>query len=324
MKRRHMLLAAAIVLAGPFHVRAQTARVPKIGVLILDKARAEAFRAPFLAGLRDHGYVEGRNVAIEWREADGSWERQKSLAAELVRMKVDVIVATPLTPVKAAKEATSTIPIVMAGGGDPVAAGFVKSLSRPTGNVTGLSNVADETAGKLLELVRQLRPRGTKVALLGASDSADAFLPAFLKQLQAASSAARLQIQPVLVAPEDLDAAFARMARERMAAVIIQPSYANKRAAELALKYRLPSISTGTATRIYPNLGGLMTYGANPADSYRRAADYVDKILKGAKAADIPIQQPVNFELIVNTKTAVAIGVTIPPSLLLRAERVIE
>ena len=321
MKRRDTVLALIAFVAAPFAVKAQSARLPRVGVLTLGNT-TEAIREAFRLGLRDRGYVEGQNVLIEWRAAEGQADRANALALELVRQKVDVIVATPTQAVQAAKNATSTIPIVMAPAGDPVGTGFVASLSRPGGNITGLTTIIAELGPKLLELIRELRPALNRVAVL--VDPANPIVKSIVEQIQAAAGNLGIRVQPVFLRrAEDLEEAFASMVKERAGAVIMQPLLATKRTAELALKHRLLSITTGIASS-FPELGGLMSYGANSASMYRHSADYVDKILKGAKPADLPVEQPTICELVINRKTAKALGVTIPPSMLLRADRVIE
>jgi putative ABC transport system substrate-binding protein len=282
----------------------------------------EAVREGFRLGLRDHGYVEGKNILVEWRTAEAQTNRENSLALELVSLKVDVIVATQTQAILAAKNASSTIPIVMAPAADPVATGFVASLARPGGNITGLTNIAAELFPKLLELMRALRPAMKRVAVL--LDATNSSTRSFLEQIQPAADSIGIRMQPVFVRrPEEFDGAFAAMVKERAGAVIIQPPVATKRAADLALKHRLLSATTGLAGT-FPELGGLMFYGSSLPNTYRQAAGYVDKILKGAKPADLPVERPTVFELVINRKTAKALGITIPQSMLLRADRVIE
>ena len=323
-KRRAFLIAAGAILAVPLAAKAQQARVPRIGVLTFNQT-PEVFREEFRRGLRDHGYVEGQSILVEWRSAKSQADRASALALELVRLKVDVIVATPTQAVQAVKNATSTIPIVMAPAGDPVGTGLVASLARPGGNITGVTTIGAELGGKLLELIRELQPAVSRVAVLGDAATSNPFARTFLEQVQSAAVRVGVQIQPVVVrGAEEFDAAFAAMVKGRADAVIVQPIYATKHAADLAAKHRLPSITTGITASVFPELGGLMSYGANPAERYRRAAVYVDKILKGAKPADLPVEQPTKFDLIINRKTAKAIGLAIPQELVLRADRVIE
>ena len=324
IRRRDFVAGLLGVFAAPLAAEAQQAKVPRIGVLTFTQT-TEAFRDGFRVGLRDHGYVEGQNIVVEWRSAQEQTDRANALAQEFVRLKVDVIVATPTQAVQAVKNATGTIPIVMAPAGDPVGTGLVASLARPGGNITGVTTIAAELGGKLLELIRDLRPGVSRVAVLGGSAVMNPFAAPFLAQVQTAAGRVGVRIQHVVVrGAEDFDAAFAAMVKERAGAVILQPIYATKRAADLATKHRLPSITTGINAGAFPEVGGLMSYGADPVEQYRHAAVYVDKILKGAKPADLPVEQPTKFELVINRKTAKALGITFPQSILLRADRVID
>jgi putative ABC transport system substrate-binding protein len=322
--RRNALGLLAVLIAAPLVSHAQPAQARKIGVLTLGKT-TQAIRDGLRHGLRDHGYIEGKNVSIEWREVDDVAVRAGRLASsarELVAMKVDVIVATPTPAVQAAKDATRTIPIIMAPAGNPVAMGLIASLSRPGGNVTGITTVAVELGPKLLELLKELQPGLSRVAVL--MDPASAFGRSFLEEIQSAAASAGVRIQPVPVrGAEDFDAAFESMAKERAGAVAIQPLLATRKVAELAKKHRIPSITTGIADT-FPDLGGLISYGPNTAGIYRQAATYIDKILKGARPADLPVEQPVKFELAINRGNARALGIAVPQSMLLRADRVID
>ena len=316
-----MLVVLGAGALAPLAAKAQQARVPKVGVLTVGQT-TEAIREGFRLGLRDLGYIEGKNILIEWRAAEGPADQADALALELVRQKVDIIVATPTQAVQAAKNATGTIPIIMAPAGDPVATGFVASLARPGGNITGITTIAAELGPKLLELIREFQTNTSRVAVM--VDPTNPFGRSFLQQIQSAADSISVRIQPVFVRKlEDTDGAFTEIVKERTGAVIIQPLLATKRSADLAVKYRLLSMTTGVGSA-YPELGGLMSYGPNTADAYRHAAVFVDKILKGAKPADLPVEQPTKFELVVNLKTAKALGLTIPQSILVRADRVIE
>jgi putative ABC transport system substrate-binding protein len=278
-------------------------------------------------GLRDLGYVEGRNINIEFRTALGHADRLPGLAEELVRLKADVIFAAATPAIEAVKRATSTIPIVMALGGDPVASGLVASLSKPGGNVTGLSSMSAELSGKLLQLLKETVPRLKRVAVLWNPDSP--LSPVQKKMAEDLKTAAlSLSIELVFVqvgTPEGFDAAFAAASRARVQAMFVAegPLLYSQRAiiAQLAAKARLPAIYRA---RVFVDTGGLMSYGASWSDQVRQAAGYVDKILKGAKPADLPIEQPTKFELVVNLKTAKALGITIPQSILVRADEVIK
>jgi putative tryptophan/tyrosine transport system substrate-binding protein len=318
------------LLAPPFAAEAQQVpKIARIGFLELDRAAEEPrTREAFFRVLRDLGYVEGRNLVIEYRDAMGKTERFPALAAELVALKVDVIVTAGGTlAAQAAKQATTTIPIVFASVGDPVAEGLVTSLARPGGNLTGLSAVFPELVGKWLEVLRQAVPGVSRVALLLKPDS----LPDRAKtdRLKAADVAARamgMRLQVVEArGPEDFDRAFSDMTRARAEALTVWATpvfnLERRRLAQLAAKNRLPAMYS---FRTYVDAGGLMSYGPDRPEMFRRAATYVDKILKGAKPGDLPVEQPTKFELVINLKAANAIGLTIPPSLLQRANQVIE
>ena len=282
----------------------------------------KAFEERFREGLQDRGYVEGKNIRVEWRSADGKVARANALAAELARLNVSVIVAEFTPAVHAAKNATQSIPIVMAPAGDPVASGFVASYSHPGGNITGVSNVAAELSGKRLELLREIVPKLSRVGMLihGADPLDDGFVNATREA--AARNGIEVSVLPVPRA-DAVERAFAAMAREQVGALILLGNLPvpARQTAQLAEKHRLPTISP---IRQFADAGGLMSYGANLSDIYRRAASHVDKILKGAKPAELPVERPTKFELVVNRKTARAIGVSLPSSLLLRADLVIE
>jgi len=320
------------VLAGGFFVAPLTAgaqqagRLPRIGYLgasspTLEPEILEAFRQ----GLRDLGYVEGQSIAIEYRWAEGHEDRLPELATELVGLKVDVIVTTGTPGTLAAKRATQTIPIVMTATGDPLRSGLVTSLARPGGNVTGFSTLRSELEGKRLDLFKQTFPRFSRVAMLW--DSANPSTKFYLQHIEAAARASHVTLQPAVAVRrvEDLDRAFAAIARGHADALFVVSGRSllaeRGRIVEFAAKSRLPAIYP---YREYVETGGLMSYSANYPDLYRGAALYVDKILKGAKPADLPVQQSARFDLAINLKTAKALGPTIPPSLLARADQVIE
>jgi putative ABC transport system substrate-binding protein len=276
--------------------------------------------------LRELGYIEGQNIATEYRYAEGKLDRAPELAAELVRLKVDIIVAAGDPGVRAAKNATTTIPIVMTGqGSDPVEAGFVESLARPGANVTGLTNLTRELGGKRLELLKEAVPKLARVAVLYASGSSSSVLE--LKEvLPAAARALGLTVRSWEIRPpEGFEQVFAALNKQRTDGIYVtsgpRMGANRKRFADFALKSRLP---TTNPAREFVNVGGLMYYGADLADSYRRVAYYVDRILKGAKPADLPVEQPTKFELVINMKTAKQIGLTIPPEVLARATRLIK
>ncbi|HEU4340054.1 MAG TPA: ABC transporter substrate-binding protein [Candidatus Binatia bacterium] len=305
----------------------QPPKVARIGYLsnndpARESARSEAIRL----ALRELGYTEGQNIAIEYRYAEGKQDRYPELAAELVRLKVDIIVvAGGSGPIRAAKNATKTIPIVMVGPGlDPVEAGLVESLARPGGNVTGLTLLSTDLGGKRLELLKEAVPKLARVAVL--YDPATRSNLVELKVLPIAARALELTVQPwELRASDDFEQVFAALNKPRPHGLSVlqapRTSANQKRIVRFALKSRLPSVYTRSD---WPHEGGLMSYGADLADSYRRVATYVDRILKGAKPADLPVEQPRKFELVINLKTANQIGLTIPPSVLARADKIIR
>jgi ABC-type uncharacterized transport system substrate-binding protein len=324
MDRRAFLAGAAALLAAPLAAKAQQAgRVYRVGYLSTGALPPEAF----LQGLRDLGYVEGRNVVIDYRSAEGKPERLPALAAELVALKVDVIVAPNTPAALAAKQATRTLPIVFIGVGEPVTSGIVTSLARPGGNVTGLSIVSPELVGKWMELLKQAVPGVSRVAALwqpGAMDERtekDMF-----KGAEVAARALGVRLHFVEArGPEDFDRAFSDMTRARAGALTVRPApmfvSERRRLVDLAAKNRLPTVYPW---REFVEAGGLMAYGPNLADLFRRGATYVDKILKGTKPGDLPVEQPPKFDLVINLKTAKALGPQIPQSLLQRADQVIE
>jgi putative ABC transport system substrate-binding protein len=299
----------------------QPKKVPRVGYL------AGAGSAPsqaFLQGLRDLGYVEGQNIALEYRTAEFNAERYPDLAAELVRLKVDIIVADTTGTALAAKKATTTIPIVMTTSSDPVGDGLIASMARPGGNVTGLTNIAGELGGKLLEILKEIVPSLTRVAIVLPGGQADKL---FLKETENPARALRVQLISVVArGPEDYERAIRAAIKERANAFLSRlgprPSAPHRsQFMELAAKSRLPVAS---GSNLDTEAGGLISYGRDPRESYRRAATYVDKILKGTKPADLPVEAPMKLELVVNLKTAKQIGLTIPPNVLVRADKVIR
>ena len=304
----------------------QPTKIPRIGYLdgafpSTNAARIDAFRQ----GLHELGYVEGKNIVIEYRHAEGKLDRLPALAAELVRLKVEVLVmGGGGASTVSGKEATKTIPIVMVAAIDPVGQGFVTSLARPGGNVTGLSTLSPEISGKRLELLKEIVPKLSRVAVLGTSTGTATALS--LKEVEPAAGALGVKLQFLdVLAPKDVEPAFRAASKGRAEGVLVLTgpviNLQRKQIAELAAKNRLPAIYPFPD---YVEAGGLMSYSANIVDLYRRAATYVDKILKGAKPADLPVEQPVKFELIINLKAAKQIGLTIPPNVLARADRVIR
>ena len=326
MDRRAFLGVAAAggLITTPALARAQQAgKVYRIGFLSLQSGLTSTTEA-FHQGLRELGYVEGRNLIIEYRWATHKEERLPELAAELVRLKVEVIVTHATPPIEAAKRATSTIPIVMATAADPVGSGLVASLARPGGNVTGLTALSTDLAGKRLQLARELVPKAARVAVLAHPGTSATRL--FLEQMRAAAQQMGVQLIVQEVKESgDLPGAFTAMQRERAQALIVQvtPFSADnaKRIIELAAQHRLPAMYD---VRSFVDAGGFVSYGPSLPEMFRRAAFYVDRILKGAKPADLPVEQPTKFELVINLKTAKALGLTIPPSLLGRADEVIQ
>jgi putative ABC transport system substrate-binding protein len=332
-RRRFIEVIAGGLLASPLAAEAQqTTKVPRIGYLSPNLAALPHLPEAFRQGLRDLGYVEGRNLVIEYRDAEGKVERNPTLAAELVALKVDVIfVGGGTRAALTAMQATKTIPIVFAGVGDPVTSGVVTSLARPGGNVTGLSGLGPELVGKCLELLTQAVPGVSRVAVLSRPGAlGERTDKAMLTGAEVTGRAlgVRLQFVEARGGPEDFDRfdrAFSDMTRARAGALTVLPSnlFTNerRRLVALAAKNRLPAVYT---SREFVDAGGLMAYGANYHDLFRRAATYVDKILKGAKPADLPVEQPTKFELVINLKTAKALGLTIPQSVLGRADEVIQ
>jgi len=316
--------AAAAPIIRPFGLRAQQSAVPVIGFLS-PHANSVPYVQGFPAGLRELGYVEGRNIRIEFRWARGRFEQLAEFAAELVRLKVDVLVASLTQASLVARQATATIPIVMVGVADPVAVGLIASLARPGGNITGTSGIAADIVGKQLELLKEVVPGVLRVAVLWNPANA-AFQALQLGQAEIAARTAGLQLQLLGArTPNEFEAAFAAIVKEgtRALAVLGDPLFAIHSAAiaMLAVKNRIPTVSAG---RVFAEAGMLLSYGPSYFDLHKRAAVYVDKILKGAKTADLPVEQPTTFELIVNLKTSKALNLTLPSSILIRADEVIE
>jgi len=327
-RRRLMIAFGACALTAPLGCFAQEqGKVWRVGFLsaysrqtLLTSGRLDAF----LQEMRKRGYVEGKNLVIEWRFADGKFERLTDMASELVGLNLNVIVAGPSPAIRAAQKATATIPIVMTGTGDPVGSGFVASLARPGGNITGSSSQTEDVSGKYLELIMALVPKLSPVAILGNPDSSTH--GHIVEIIRAAAQRVGVTVVQLDVrTQEELVRSFSRMARERAMGVIVVPdafTYTHgPQIAELASKFRIPSMY-GNGLSV--EAGGLMSYSPNLTENDVRAASYVDKILKGSRPADLPVEQPTKFELIVNLKTAKALGIKVPQSILIRADKVIE
>ena len=332
MRRRDFIGILGGTVAGwPLASRAQqrkdVARIGLLGTASFESPDAQVFLDAIRGGLRDRGYVEGRNIVIEARSADGKVERFAALARELVRLDVDVIIALNSLSARAAQQATATIPIVAAVMGDPVGDGFVASLARPGGNITGLSILAPELLPKLLALLKEALPAISRLAALWHPHAyVEHTMSAMMQEAEAAARTLGMQLGAVAVrGPDELDKAFSTIAGDRAEALVVFPSpmlfNERRRIIGFATDYRLPSIANA---RQFAELGGLMTYGPSIIDSHRRAVTYVDRILKGAKPSDLPVEQPTTFELVLNLKTAEALGITLSPSLLLQADEVIE
>ena len=320
MRRRELLALFGGFALWPLAGIAQQRKVPTVGVLVVGSPGSEKFWQLFREVMQELGYIEGQSIRYEFRSDQGQISRLPELAEELVRLKVDLIVTWFTPAAQAAKQATRQIPIVMALAGNPVETGLVESLPRPGGNITGMAGVGAELAGKSVELIRDMLPSGHRVVAL--ANAPDPFSKPFLEHIRLVGAATGMTIDPIMIhRAEELDAAFPAMEKERPDAVIVQPSLPTKRAAELAVRYRIPAVSV---IRGFVEDGGLMSFQSREIDMYRQSAVYVDKILKGARPADLPVQRPTRFELIINMKTANAIGLTVPPAFLARADEVIE
>jgi putative tryptophan/tyrosine transport system substrate-binding protein len=321
VKRREFITLLGSAATWPLAARAQQLRLAQIGVLVLTNADGQSLTRELRLGLRDLGYSEGQNFVFQLRSSDGDVARLPQLATELVSSQVDVVVATFTPCALAAKQATTTIPIVIAAVADPVGSGLVQSLARPGGNITGFSNMAAETAGKSVEFLRDMLPSLRRVAVL--ANPVDPFTRPFLEQVHLAGRTAGIEIAPVAMAraPEEVDAAFATMAQERAEAVVVQGIFFSRTVADLAVKYRLPSASV---LRQFAQAGGLMSYGADVPDIFRRSTVLIHRILQGTKPSDLPVELPTKFELVINLKTANALGLDVPWFLQQRADEVIE
>ena len=318
-----LLVTGLLTTAAP--VNAQQPKLIRIGILVAGPASAVSTRVEaFRRGLRERGYVEGKNIAIEYRYGEGKPERMAELAAELVRLKVNVIVTAGSQATRPAKEATHTIPIVMANDNDPVGSGFIASLAKPGGNVTGLANLTTELSGKQVELLKEIRPKLSQLAVL--RDLTEPGNPQAVRETDLAAQAYRLERQYLDVrVPPDIEPALLAASKKNTEALLVLPSAVfnqyRKQIVDLALNNRWPGMYPRAE---YVEEGGLMTYGSSTTDLFRRAAIFVDKILKGTKPGDIPVEQPIKFDLVLSLKTAKRIGLTIPPNVLARADRVIR
>src|SRR5215469_12661727 len=317
------LLITVLLITGSVQAQ-QPKKVPRIGYLttaarLTDTPRVEALRQ----GLRDVGYVEGKNINIEYRYAEGKLERVPELAQELVRLKVDILVVSSIIAAEPARQVTTSIPIIVASAGNPIGSGLVASLARPGGNVTGLYQFSPELLGKRLELLKEVTPKVSRFAFLNATD-APAAKSMFFKEAQVVAKALGVQLQLIEVKAQDpdLEAAFRIMAKDRIGALVTESSgiisFHRKTILQLVEQTRIPAMHSDQE---WANAGGLMSYGSNRIHLYRRVGLYVDKILKGAKPAELPMEQPTKFELVINLKTAEQIGLTIPPNVLARADK---
>ena len=320
MKRRQFIaLVGGAAVAGPLAARAQQTQMRRVGALILGNADAEAFRKEMREGLSKAGYIEGRNILFDIRSAQGKLDLLPELAAELVATKVDVLVALYTPCARAAQRATRDIPIV-AIVANPIETGFIASLARPGGNITGVSLMAAEAHGKCVEVFGDMLPSVRKVAALG--NASDPFMPLFLEKVYLSGKATGIEIVPVTVRSSDeIEQAFATILKDGAEALVMQGSLPSRTVAELAIKQRLPAASF---TRSFAEVGGLVSYGPNATNSFQRGVYFVIKILQGGKPAEIPAEQPTKFELVINLKTAKAIGLKVPATLLARADEVIE
>jgi putative ABC transport system substrate-binding protein len=319
MKRREFVVLFGTAVVWPSVAMSQS-RTPRIAVLALGNPDPQIFMKELREGLREIGYVEGQSIQLELRSAEGDTSKLAPLAAELVATKADIIVGFQTPAATAAKQATTDIPIVLAAVGDPIGTGLIASLARPGGNITGVSGATAEMGAKNLELIREVFPSASKVAVL--ANASDPFSKQLLEHIQAAAKALNVDIKPEMVHGADqLDKHFEDIAKWPADAIIVQPSLPHRRVAELAIKYRLPAFAPNAG---FPASGGLMSYGNNTEATYRQSAVFVDKILKGRKPADLPVELPTKYWLAINLKTAKAIGVIVPGLILTRADDVIE
>ena len=320
-RREFMSLLGSAAVVWPLAARAQQSKVARIGALYIGLADAESFKNELREGLRELGYVKGQNIAFEFLSAEGKLDRLPELAAELVRLKADVIVALYVPCALAAKQATRDIPIVIIAA-DPVETGIVPSLARPSGNITGVSLMSAASTAKNVELFRDMLPSIRRVGVLGNAAN-PVYAKAMLDEVLLAGGPTGIEIQPVVMVrePDELESAFTTLVRERTDALVVQGDLGIKPVADMAIKYRLPAAST---TRAFADIGGLMSFGADGPASVRHGAKFVQRILQGRQPNDLPIEQPTKFELTINLKTARAIDVAIPETFLLRANALLE
>jgi putative ABC transport system substrate-binding protein len=320
MRRRHVLMLSGLGMAWPLLAMAQSARMPRLGILVLGNPDPVPMLREVREGLRALGYVEGQTIIFDLRNAHGDPALMQRYAYDLAAHKVDAIVAYQTPAVAAAKQATTEIPIVMAPSGDPVGTGLIASFARPGGNITGMASATAELGGKNLELLREVLPSIGRVGVL--ANALDPFHKPFLSHIFESAKSLGIEIKTIEVRQTNaLADAFAELTKLKVEAVITQPSLPQKRIAELALQNRLPCLAP---TSSFPSEGGLMSYSADFNSLFREAASFIDKVLKGRKPADLPVQLPTKFQLVVNLKTAKALGLTLPPSLLTRADTIIE
>jgi putative ABC transport system substrate-binding protein len=319
MKRREFIAFVGATMAWPAPVMAQ-GKMPRIGILALGTPDPQIFIRQFREGLRELGYIEGQNIQLDLHSAGGDATRLSTVANELVATKPDMIMGFQTPAATAAKQATKDIPIILSGVGDPIGTGLIASLARPGGNITGVSSATSEMGAKNLELIREVLPSARRVAVL--ANAPDPFSKPLLQHIRDAAKMLSVEIKPVMVHDvEQLGGHIEEIVKWRADALIVQPSLPHRRVADLAIKHRLPAFSPHAA---FPAAGGLMSY-SNDADAlYRQCATFVDKILKGRKPADLPVELPTKFLLVVNLKTAKAVGVTVPGTMLTRADTVIE
>jgi putative ABC transport system substrate-binding protein len=322
MRRRDFIkFVAGSAAVWPLATRAQQSKMVRIGALYMGTADAESFKKELREGLRELGYMEGQNIAFEFRSAEGNADRLPVLAAELVRLKVDVIVALYVPCALAAKQATQDIPIIIIAA-DPVESGIVASLARPDRNITGVSLMSAASNAKTVELFRDMLPSVRRVGVLGTAASS-VFAKAMVDEVVRAAGPIGIEILPIVIIhrPDELERAFATMERERADAVVVQGVLAIKPVTDLAIKYRMPTAST---TRVFVDIGGLMSFGADGPAAFRHGTKFVQRILEGKQPKDVPIEQPTKFELAINLNTAKALDLTIPEKFMQRADTLIE